>query len=192
MFDFLHSLTKNQYIGGFIYMLGYLYMALWNHIFNKIPFFFIRHFILKYVYGMKLGDANIHMNVVMFSPWKINVGNCSIIHFDSFLDGRGILDIGNNVDISFGVKIFTEQHLTDSDSYETIAKKVVVNDYVVIGAYSIILPGVKVGEGAVVAAGSVVTKDVEPFTVVGGAPAKFIKGRKCNPNYNLKFKRPFH
>ncbi|MBU4264346.1 MAG: acyltransferase [Proteobacteria bacterium] len=132
------------------------------------------------------------MNVILFSPWNIKIGDFSIIHFDAFLDGRGSLEIGNNVDISFGVKIFSEQHLPDSDTYESVAKKVTIHDYASIGSYSIILPGVIIGEGAIVAAGSVVTKSVEPFTVVGGTPAKFIKKRKCLPKYNLTYKRPFH
>ena len=53
-----------------------------------------------------------------------------------------------------------------------------MGDYVSIGARAIVLPGVTIGEGAVVGAGAVVTKDVEPFTVVGGNPAKFIKKRE--------------
>lgn len=192
MFEHLHVLSKKKWIGNIIYFLGYLYLSYWNHFFNKIPFFNIRHFILKYLYGLKFGLSNIHMGIIFFSPWKIKIGDNSILHFDCFLDGRGSIEIGNNVDISFGVKIFTEQHLPDSDIYETIIKKVVVHDYVSIGAYSIILPGVIIGKGAIIAAGSVVSKNIEPFTVVGGIPARFIKKRDCSPQYQLTYKRPFH
>ncbi len=192
MFDFFHNLTKKKNVGLVLYNVGYLYLALWNHFFNKVPIFFIRHFILRAMYGCSLGRSNIHMGVIFFSPWKISIGNESIVHFDSFLDGRGSIVIGDNVDVSFGVKIFTEQHLTDSDHYEAVKAAVHIENFSVLGSYSIILPGVCIGEGAIVAAGSVVTKNVEPYTVVGGVPAKYIKKRNCKPAYTLKYKRPFH
>lgn len=192
LFDALYRLSKAPLAGKFVFWVGYLYLGLWNHLFNKIPLFSIRYFLLKNVYGVRIGRSSFHMGVVLFSPWKISIGNNSIIHFDSFLDGRGGIEIGDNVDVSFGVKIFTEQHAVDSALYETVAKKVVIGDYAVIGAYSTLLPGVTVGEGAVIATGSVVTKDVAPYSVVGGVPARFIKMRQCIPQYQLRFQRPFH
>ena len=192
MFDCLHRLTRNRYFGSLLYTTGYFYLGLWNHIFNVLPFFWIRHFLIRYLYRLRLGKSSLHMNVKFFSPWNIRIGNYSIIHFDALLDGRGGIVIGNNVDISFGVKIFSEQHLTDSDTYDSIAKEVVIQDYAAIGSYSIILPGVTIGEGAIVATGSVVTKDVEPYTVVAGTPAKPIKKRQCTPKYQLTYRRPFH
>lgn len=192
MFDFFYGLSKHPRVGRGVFWLGYLYLGVLNHVFNKIPVFAFRYLVYKYLYGMKIGESSIHMGVVTFSPWKISVGNNSIIHFDCLLDGRGGIYIADNVDISFGVKIFTEQHEVNSDDYATVAKAVSIGRYAVIGAYSIILPGVNIGEGAVVGAGSVVTKDVAPFTVVGGSPAKEIKPRLCQPKYKLTFRRPFH
>jgi maltose O-acetyltransferase len=160
--------------------------------FNKVPVFLFRYVVYKYFYGMKIGDSSIHMGVIAFSPWQITIGNNSIIHFDCLLDGRGGIHIADNVDVSFGVKIFTEQHDLNSDDYRTVAKAVSIGSHAVIGAYSILLPGVVVGEGGVVAAGSVVTKSVAPYTVVGGNPAKEIKQRICDPKYRLNFRRPFH
>lgn len=192
MFDFLYKLSKQGQIGRLVFWFGYLYLGFLNHIFNKVPVFAFRYLVYKYFYGMKIGDSSIHMGVVVFSPWKISIGSNSIVHFDCLLDGRGGISIADNVDVSFGVKIFTEQHDLNSDDYGTVVKAVSIGRYAVIGAYSIILPGVNVGEGAVVAAGSVVTKNVAPFTVVGGNPAKEIKQRVCYPKYNLTFRRPFH
>ena len=57
-------------------------------------------------------------------------------------------------------------------------KQVVIEDDVWIGARSVILPGVKIGTGSIIAVGSVVKKDVEPFSIVAGAPAKLVKKRK--------------
>lgn len=192
LFNALYKLSKSPMVGKLVFWIGYLYLGMWNHIFNKIPLFSIRHFVLRYFYGLHLGESSLHMGIVFFSPWKISIGSNSIIHFDAFLDGRGGVEIGDNVDISFGVKIFTEQHLMDSPLYETEAKRVMIGDYAVIGAYSTLLPGVTVGEGAVIATGSVVTKDVAPYSVVGGVPARFIKMRQCIPQYQLRFQRPFH
>lgn len=192
MFGFFYKLSKHKQVGSLVFWLGYLYLGILNHIFNKIPVFAFRYVVYKYFYGMKIGGSSIHMGVVIFSPWKITIGNNSIIHFDCLLDGRGGISIADNVDVSFGVKIFTEQHDLNSDDYGTIAKAVSIGNHAVIGAYSILLPGVSVGEGSVVAAGSVVTKSVEPYTVVGGNPAREIKRRVCEPKYKLTFRRPFH
>ena len=96
------------------------------------------------------------------------------------------------MDISFGVKIFTLQHDINTADYATLSGTVEIEEYAVLGSYSIVLPGVSIGRGAVVAAGSVVTKDVAPFTLVGGVPAVKISERNCMPNYQLTYKRPFH
>jgi len=68
----------------------------------------------------------------------------------------------------------------------------VIEDYAFIGPRAIILPGVKIGRGAVVAAGAVVTKDIPPFSVVGGVPAQIIRERMVkNPQYKLGRARLF-
>ena len=72
-----------------------------------------------------------------------------------------------------------------------MGEPVVIDDYVVIGTRVTILPGVHIGEGAVVATGAVVTRDVAPYTVVGGVPAIFIRNREKNLRYTLKFARMF-
>jgi len=70
-----------------------------------------------------------------------------------------------------------------------LEEKVVIEDYVFIGPRAIILPGVTIGKGAVVAAGAVVTKSVEPHTIVAGVPAREIAQRKIT-NYNYRLGRP--
>lgn len=70
------------------------------------------------------------------------------------------------------------EHDINSSTFEGTGNPVYINDGVYIGARVTILPGVTVVEGAVIASGAVVTKDVEPWTMVGGVPAKFIKNRK--------------
>ena len=86
--------------------------------------------------------------------------------------------IGSNVQVGPGVAFETVNHgllYIEEQGRGTSTKPIVVHEGVWIGAGAIILQGVSIGRGAVVTAGAVVTKDVEPFTVVGGVPSKFLK-----------------
>ena len=87
--------------------------------------------------------------------------------------------------------MYTMEHDIDSPDFEELGAPVVIEDNVVIGTRVTILPGVTVGKGAVIASGAVVTKDVPPYTVVGGIPAVFIKNRSKDLHYTLKFARLF-
>ena len=86
--------------------------------------------------------------------------------------------IGKNVCIGEDVRLITGSHDVTSPHFNLVTRPITINDNVWIATGAIVLPGVTIGEGAVVGAGSVVTKDVEPWTVVGGNPAKFIKKRE--------------
>jgi maltose O-acetyltransferase len=87
------------------------------------------------------------------------------------------LFIGNNVNVAAEVRIYTMEHDITSPEFAMCGQSVYIDDWVFIGPRVTILPGVRVGEGAVVAAGAVVTHSVEPWTMVGGVPARFIKKR---------------
>lgn len=90
--------------------------------------------------------------------------------------GRGGITIGNDVFIGPKVNLITINHDPDPDNRSaTYGKPIVLEDKVWIGINATILPGVRVGYGAIVAAGAVVTKDVPPMAIVGGNPAKIIK-----------------
>jgi maltose O-acetyltransferase len=93
------------------------------------------------------------------------------------------------VDIASEVMIWTSEHDLHDPNMRAIEEKVIIEDYVFIGPRVIILPGVKIGRGAAVGAGAVVTKDVEPGTIVGGVPAKII-GRRDIRHYNYRLGRP--
>ncbi|MBD0831208.1 acyltransferase [Aestuariibaculum sp. TT11] len=162
-----------------------------NNIINKIPFYFIRHFYYRYVVGIELGKgSSIHMNVTI-NKRKIKIGLNSAINRGCYLDGRGGLDIGDNVSISPGVQLITATHDVNSPDFKYITKEIKIEKHVWIGTNAIIMPGITLGEGVVVAAGAVVTKSVEPYHIVGGVPAKVISKRNKSLNYNCRWLPPF-
>ena len=87
------------------------------------------------------------------------------------------ITLGDNATVSQGVKLCTAGHDITSAIMELTTAPIVIGANAWAAGWSILLPGVTIGEGAVVAAGAVVTKDVEPWTVVGGNPARVIKKR---------------
>ena len=157
-----------------------------------IPSHIIRLFAYQLA-GIKIGyGSRIHMGVNFFNPCGVTVGNDTIIGNHCFLDGRESLKIGNHTDIASQVLIYNSEHNIYSPSFEATEEPVTIADYVFIGARAIILPGVKIGKGAVVAAGAVVTKDVPPMIIVGGVPAKKIGERKIKElSYRLGRARLF-
>lgn len=95
-----------------------------------------------------------------FQPKNISIGKDTIIGDHCFLDGRDSLKIGDHVAIASQVLIYNSQHDVHSDDFKPVEKPVEIGDYCFIGARVIILPGVKIGRGAVVGSGAVVTKDI--------------------------------
>lgn len=178
----------------FVDYFHFMYLAFANHIVNRIPSYFIRKMIYRYLYGMKIGrKTNLQMGIRVYAPWKITIGDhCSVGH-NSLLDGRRGIRIGNNVDIAGYVRIFTLGHDLDDPGYKTVGETVVIEDdaSVFTGAY--ILPGRTIGKGSVIALASVVTKDTEPWHIYGGNPAKKIRARNIDHlAYQRNYKRYFH
>jgi acetyltransferase-like isoleucine patch superfamily enzyme len=114
---------------------------------------------------------------------KITIGDGSIIGMWATLDGRESITIGRNVNLSSEVALWTLQHDYNSPTFATSGGPIVIGDRAWISFRATILPGVTIGEGAVVAANSVVTKDVPPYVVVGGIPAKPIAERTTDLSY---------
>lgn len=156
------------------------------HCVGNIPFHHIRRFFYRLA-GVQIGKGStLHMHAVFYNPQHIRIGNDTIIGERAVLDGRDNLTIGNHVDIASEVMIYNAEHDVQSDDFHASMAPTIIEDYVFVGPRAIILPGVTLGKGAVVGAGAVVTKDVAPFTIVGGVPAKVIGERKNKePHYRL-------
>lgn len=136
--------------------------------------------------GAKTGE-NIALSpgVEVLSPWRFSIGSNTSIARHVRLDSRGGLTIGDHVNISEEAAIWTAEHDIQSPDFCMTRAPVVIGNYVWVCFRSIILPGVSVGEGAVVASGAVVTKNVPPFSVVAGVPAKVIGSRSKALSYRL-------
>jgi len=137
--------------------------------------------------GIRMGKGStIHMGARFFNPKGIRLGEGVIIGNDCFLDGRAPLKIGNHADLASEILIYNAKHDINDPHFCPHLQAVEIGEYVFIGPRAIIMPGVKVGRAAIVAAAAVVTKDVPPFTIVAGVPAKKIGERDLkNPNYRL-------
>ena len=157
-----------------------------------IPLHFKRRWVYK-IAGVKIGKGSvIHMWCNFFNPRGVTIGEDTIIGDHAFLDGRAPLTIGSHVDIASQVLIYNSKHDINDPNFIPVNEPVVIEDYVFIGPRAIIQPGVKIGRGAIVAAGAVVTHDVPPFAIVGGVPAEIIGERKIKDlHYRLGRARLF-
>ena len=121
--------------------------------------------------------SNVLPSCRIWQPWKLTMGDyaCLSEDVDCYTVDEIIIDA--QATISQGVKLCTAGHDTSSRIMELTYAPIHIGANAWVAAWSTILPGVTIGEGVVVAAGAVVTKDVESWTIVGGNPAKFIKKR---------------
>jgi acetyltransferase-like isoleucine patch superfamily enzyme len=136
-------------------------------------------------------DVSIFMHCNFDAALGLTIGKGSVINARCKLDSRGEIKIGQKVSISQEVAILTADHDIDAQNFNGRTRKVIIEDFVWIGTRAIILPGVIIGKGAIVAAGAIVNKSVEPFTVVGGVPARFLKHRRQDIDYPTDYRRLF-
>ena len=120
---------------------------------------------------------------------KVFFGQRNVVNFGCLFDGRRFqIRTGDDVSIGPEAAILTLGHDPQSPSFSLRGGDVVLGDKVWVGYRAIILPGIVIGEGAVVAAGAVVTKDVAPYTIVAGNPARIIGERERSLGYRLTYR----
>lgn len=169
---------------------GLLYLA--KDIVSRIPSHLFRLYFYRVFMKLTIGNgSSILMGAQFYTIGKFWLGKNSTINQRCILDNRGGIVIGDNVSISTESCILTADHDLNSPVFEGRVNSVKIEDYVFIGTRAIILPGVVLGKGSAVAAGAVVTKDVKPFTIVAGIPAKSIGKRKPELSYIAKYQRLF-
>ena len=147
-------------------------------------------FLHRWLGGCGAG-ATVQLGCRFLNGRKIHLGERNVVNFGCLLDGRAFhIRTGNDVSIGPNATILTLGHDPQSPEFADRGGDVIIGDRAWIGYGSLILPGLRIGEGAVVGAGAVVTKDVEPFTIVAGNPARKIGDRTRALNYRLAF-NPF-
>ena len=164
------------------FFLHYAYLINLTHIFLDLMPPVIRYVCFKLLLGRIGHSVFIDTKVYMRYPRKVFVGNnvsinrgCSF--YPSWHDKKATITLGNNIRLGPNVSFLTAGHDHTNLSLPDVAAPIVVGDNVWIGANVSVLQGVTIGEGAIIAAGSVVVKSVPPYKIYAGIPAKEIKDR---------------
>lgn len=137
--------------------------------------------LLLRIFGAKLKHCAFYSSAKIWAPWNIEIGDMVAISEDCDIYSVDKIVVGDRTTISKGVFLCCAGHDVSSPNMELTHGPITIGKDVWIAARAIILPNVTIGDGAVVAAGSVVTRDVAPWTIVGGNPARFLKKRELRP-----------
>jgi acetyltransferase-like isoleucine patch superfamily enzyme len=163
-----------------------------NGLVGHFPSHVVRRWFYRAVMQFEIGKRSfIFMGAEFDTRGQFEVGDHSTINQDCRLDNRGGLEIGSNVSISANVCILTADHDPQSSGFAGRTRPVHIADYVFVGTRAMILPGVTIARGAVVAAGAVVTRDVGERMIVAGCPARQIGVRDADLNYQIDYVRFF-
>jgi acetyltransferase-like isoleucine patch superfamily enzyme len=136
--------------------------------------------------------ASIFLGNTFTASAHFTIKRNSVINANCHIDVRGGITIGENVSVSERVSIVTGDHNPTDPYFRARFRPVLINNHVFVGYGSTILGNVTIGEGAVIAAGSIVTRDVEPYTIVAGIPAQKIGLRTRELRRDTPYSRLFH
>lgn len=154
---------------------------------GMIPSYTIRKAIYTNVFFVKIEPkAHIYYGAEIRDPSKLVIGEGSVIGDKAILDARKGIIIGKNVNISSEVCLWTLQHDYNDSYFRTEGGSIIIEDRVWLGPRVTVLPNIVIGEGAVIGGGALVTKDVEPYCLYAGIPAKKIGERNRNLKYEFK------
>lgn len=187
----LHALAKIAFLSftqSIVYrwMRHFAFEVYTNDIVPLIPSWHVRKLMFKLLRARFGKGTVVNRRCYIMDPIRLSIGNGSHINRGCTLDARGGITIGNSVSVSQGVMIMTGTREVNSPNFQVRYSPITIGNHVWVGCGAIILQGVSIGDGAVIAAGSVVSKDVEPYTIVGGIPAKPIGTRRRDLDYTCK------
>ncbi|HUD46578.1 MAG TPA: hypothetical protein VMR33_07095 [Candidatus Baltobacteraceae bacterium] len=145
--------------------------------FSPRPCFGWRRLVLRF-FGAKVGrHVHVYNSARIYFPWNFVIGDWSAVGENALIYNLGLVTVGEKVTISHRAHLCAGTHDYTRPDLPLLKPPITVKDQAWIGADAFIGPGVTVGEGAIAGARAVVTKDVEPWTIVAGNPARFIKKR---------------
>lgn len=169
-------------LGGGLAAFGY------NHVAGHVPSRLLRKIYLRGWLGGLGKGTSVQLNCRFLNGRKVTLGERNVINFGCLFDGRKFaIRTGDDVSIGPEAAILTLGHDPQSPEFADRGGEVIVGSRAWIGYRAVILPGIEIGEGAVVGAGAVVTKNVAPFTIVAGNPARPIGKRSEDLTYQLNF-----
>jgi len=167
-----------------------------NRVIGQLPGHALRRAYYRYALGWEIGErTSIHHGLKVFGGrGRVKIGRRSTLQMDCLIVGAGMddLTIGDDVAIAYRACLVMGSHDMFSPSFDGITGPITIENHVFVGSGAIVLLGVTLGEGAVVTAGSVVTKSVAPYTIVRGNPAQVVARRPKNLAYTAEHFWPFH
>lgn len=159
-----------------------------NHLISRVVFSKVRMFWYRSVMGFSIGKGSSILTDFRVSCRKnITIGSHTVVNNHCRFDNRFPIDLGNNVSVTWGTVLLTKGHDIDDPLFRTKGAPIKLGDRSWVCAGAMLLPGVNLGEGAVVLSGAVVVKDVPSYHVVGGNPAVFVRERSRNLTYFLSW-----
>jgi maltose O-acetyltransferase len=164
-----------------------------NHIVAKIPSHCLRLAFYRHIMGFQLEDrVAIHLGARFDCARGLKIGRGSVVNENCRLDPRGGITIGSNVAIAAETIILTADHDPNTPDFRGRVRPVVIEDSVFIGTRAMILSNVTLHRGAIVAAGAVVSRDVQTLNIVGGIPARAIGTRNHELSYTAEYAPLLH
>jgi len=171
-----------KFMQKFLFLIYYIFIAKlpnsrYAKIFNRIRVFYLAR-VIKVI--APDNNSSFQENVYISKPGKVKIGRHCQINEDVFIQGA---EIGDYVMIAPRVAILCNMHKFERTDLpmalqgKVLNNKVIIEDDVWLGRNVVVMPGVRIGKGSIIASGAVVTKDVEPYSVMGGVPARLIKKR---------------
>jgi acetyltransferase-like isoleucine patch superfamily enzyme len=165
-----------------------------NHLVNRIPLVGarMRAYAAMGIAFDDVSSTHISLGVEMWMGQRLRMGARSVIGQRCYIDARGGIRVDSDVSVSREAVLLTAQHVADDPEFAGTLAPVHLERRCWIGVRALVLPGVRIGEGAVVGAGAVVTSDVEPYEIVAGVPAKTLRKRAAPMTYELDWRPSWH